>query len=111
MKFHGREAQQKKIRTLLRRSPMQIALVYGRRRVGKSELIKHCLTGLVSYACKVLQNLCDSELSKHVLRPCIHVLVGIDLLYHSVALAQVGKLHGRSNLYIGNLYGCSHACE
>ncbi len=56
MKFHGRQAQQKKIRTLLRRSPMQIVLVYGRRRVGKSELIKHCLrqesVRQIYYECK-----------------------------------------------------------
>ena len=56
MKFHGRQAQQKKMRTLLRRSPMQVALVYGRRRVGKSELIKHCLrqesVRQIYYECK-----------------------------------------------------------
>ncbi len=43
MRFYGREAQQKELRTLLRRNPMQVALVYGRPSVGKSELIKHCL--------------------------------------------------------------------
>ena len=43
MEFYGRQTQQKKLWTLLRRDSMQIALVFGRRRVGKSELIKHCL--------------------------------------------------------------------
>ena len=43
MEFYGRQTQQKKLRALLRRDSMQIALVFGRRRVGKSELIKHCL--------------------------------------------------------------------
>ena len=43
MNFYGREVQQKKLRGLLRKDSMQIVLIYGRRRVGKSELIKHCL--------------------------------------------------------------------
>ena len=43
MEFYGRQTQQQKLRALLRRDSMQIALVFGRRRVGKSELIKHCL--------------------------------------------------------------------
>ena len=56
MEFYGRQTQQKKLRALLRRDSMQIALVFGRRRVGKSELIKHCLRQEperhIYYACK-----------------------------------------------------------
>ena len=43
MAFYGREQQQKKMDRLLSKSGLQAALIYGRRRVGKSELIKQCL--------------------------------------------------------------------
>lgn len=43
MNFYGREAQRKSIHRMFGRTGHQAALVYGRRRVGKSELIKQCL--------------------------------------------------------------------
>lgn len=56
MEFYGRQTQQRRLLACLRRSSIQIALIYGRRRVGKSELIKHCLRQLptrqIYYECK-----------------------------------------------------------
>ena len=43
MKFYGREQQLKQLSRLFEKGGLQVALVYGRRRVGKSELIKQCL--------------------------------------------------------------------
>ncbi|MCQ2491813.1 MAG: ATP-binding protein [Lachnospiraceae bacterium] len=43
MIFYGRESERNKINRNLRKNTMQISLIYGRRRVGKSELIKQCL--------------------------------------------------------------------
>ncbi len=56
MKFYGRQSQRKLLRQMLSREQMQTALIYGRRRVGKSELIKQVLreeriTGIY-YECK-----------------------------------------------------------
>ena len=54
MKFYGREQEQKRLRRALTRDGLQVVLVYGRRRVGKSELIKHCVRDLpgINYECK-----------------------------------------------------------
>lgn len=56
MKFYGREQQQKKLNRLLGKNGLQAALIYGRRRVGKSELIKQCLKKTeilqLNYECK-----------------------------------------------------------
>ena len=43
MKFYGREKQRKDLHRLFLYEGMQIGLIYGRRRVGKSELIKQSL--------------------------------------------------------------------
>ena len=43
MKFHGREKQRKDLHRLFSHEGMQLGLIYGRRRVGKSELIKQSL--------------------------------------------------------------------
>ncbi len=56
MIFYGRQPQRKLLRQMLMREDMQTALIYGRRRVGKSELIKQVLrdetiTGIY-YECK-----------------------------------------------------------
>lgn len=56
MKFYGRQSQRKLLRKMLSLNEMQTALIYGRRRVGKSELIKQMLkeeniTGIY-YECK-----------------------------------------------------------
>lgn len=56
MKFYGREQQQKKLKRVLAKDELQVALIYGRRRVGKSELIKQCLLSedvpKLNYECK-----------------------------------------------------------
>lgn len=56
MQFWGRVKEQKKLHTLLNSEYQQTALVYGRRRVGKSELIKQCLRDSslqsIYYECK-----------------------------------------------------------
>ena len=43
MKFIGRSAERGRMRRIMERQPFSVILVYGRRRVGKSELIKQCL--------------------------------------------------------------------
>ena len=43
MKFYGREKQRKDLHRLFSHEGMQLGLIYGRRRVGKSELIKQSL--------------------------------------------------------------------
>lgn len=56
MKFYGREQQMTKLHRVLRKSELQVALIYGRRRVGKSELIKQTLfkqnEAKIYYECK-----------------------------------------------------------
>ena len=56
MKFYGREQQQKKLKRVLVKNELQVVLIYGRRRVGKSELIKQCLLSedvpKLNYECK-----------------------------------------------------------
>ena len=54
--FYGREAERKKLHTMFHSDGQMISLIYGRRRIGKSELIKQVLketdiTG-VYYECK-----------------------------------------------------------
>lgn len=43
MKFYGREKQKKQIHRMFQSDEQLTALIYGRRRIGKSELIKQCL--------------------------------------------------------------------
>jgi len=54
--FYGREQQKKQLMDMFRKEEQMISLIYGRRRIGKSELIKHCLkeTSIQSiyYECK-----------------------------------------------------------
>lgn len=56
MKFYGRESQRRSLHRILNRKDHQVCLIYGRRRVGKSELIKQVLreTSLknIYYECK-----------------------------------------------------------
>lgn len=56
MKFWGRVKEQNKLQKMLSKKQQQLALVYGRRRVGKSELIKQCLRDSslksIYYECK-----------------------------------------------------------
>ncbi len=56
MKFYGRESERKSLHRMLNRKNDHVSLIYGRRRVGKSELIKQVLreTSLsnIYYECK-----------------------------------------------------------
>lgn len=56
MEFIGREAERKRFKRLFCQDGQGVALVYGRRRVGKSELIKQCMrendTHGIYYECK-----------------------------------------------------------
>lgn len=56
MKFVGREEQRKKLHRMFGQNGQKVALIYGRRRVGKSELIKQMLRESdipsVYYECK-----------------------------------------------------------
>lgn len=56
MEFYGRKTELKKLNALLEGNKMGVALVYGRRRVGKSELIKQAVrqsqTPSIYYECK-----------------------------------------------------------
>ena len=56
MKFIGREEETKAIENLLKKEGYQGCLIYGRRRMGKTELIKHCLVNknvpFIIYQCK-----------------------------------------------------------
>lgn len=65
MKFYGRDEQQKKLARMFGKEGLQIALIYGRRRVGKSELIKQCLrkeaAPQLNYECKQTTELNNVE--------------------------------------------------
>ena len=65
MKFYGREQQLRQLHRVFGRDSLQVALVYGRRRVGKSELIKQCLRGetckSIYYECKQTTELNNVE--------------------------------------------------
>ncbi|MBQ3760507.1 MAG: ATP-binding protein [Clostridia bacterium] len=56
MKFFGRESELKRIRALIDRPELAAVLIYGRRRVGKSELIRQSLresnTRSIYYECR-----------------------------------------------------------
>jgi len=41
--FYGREKQKRQINKVIESSDQMVVLIYGRRRIGKSELIKQCL--------------------------------------------------------------------
>ena len=56
MKFIGREEQLKKLSKLVNTEELSVALIYGRRRVGKSELVKQMIRQAeiksIYYECK-----------------------------------------------------------
>ncbi len=56
MKFIGRENEIQAINSLINKKGYQGCLIYGRRRIGKTELTKHCLANkeipLIMYQCK-----------------------------------------------------------
>lgn len=65
MKFYGREQQLKKLDRTMRKNGLQAMLIYGRRRVGKSELIKQCLQNTeaqqLNYECKQTTEMNNTE--------------------------------------------------
>jgi len=65
MNFYGREQQQKKLHRMLTGEQLQLALIYGRRRVGKSELIRYCIrketVPHIYYECKQTTELNNVE--------------------------------------------------
>ncbi len=56
MGFIGREEESKAIESILNKSGYEGCLIYGRRRMGKTELVKHCLMNknvpFIMYQCK-----------------------------------------------------------
>ena len=56
MKFIGRKRELSRLKTLMQSDLMGMALIYGRRRVGKSELVKQALkdsgTAGIYYECR-----------------------------------------------------------
>lgn len=65
MAFWGRNNEQKKIQDMLLKKAQDVTLIYGRRRVGKSELIKECLRNSsiksVYYECKQTTEMNNAE--------------------------------------------------
>ena len=68
-KFFGRERQKKQIIDFFKNENQSFALLFGRRRIGKTELLKHCINApkikkikSVYYECKETseQNNCES---------------------------------------------------
>lgn len=63
--FYGREKQKKQIHAMFDSDKQTISLIYGRRRIGKSELIKQCLreTDVISiyYECKQTSEMNNAE--------------------------------------------------
>ena len=56
MKFYGRESQRRSLHNMIDRRGHQISLIYGRKRIGKSELIRQVLrespVKSIYYECK-----------------------------------------------------------
>ena len=56
MEFYGRESQRRSLHKIIERKGHQVSLIYGRRRIGKSELIKQVLrespVKSIYYECK-----------------------------------------------------------
>lgn len=63
--FYGREKQKKQLHAMLCSDSQMVSLVYGRRRIGKSELIKQCLRESditsIYYECKQTSELNNAE--------------------------------------------------
>jgi len=77
MKFIGREDQLKKLEKAIHSEKMKLALIYGRRRVGKSELVKHALSRSevksVYYECKQTTELNNVESIAALLSDLFHL--------------------------------------
>lgn len=79
MKFYGREQQQKRLHRIFRKDNLQVTLIYGRLRVGKSELIKQCLrdeTGpQIYFECKQTTEPNNVESLSHLISEQYHLPV------------------------------------
>lgn len=77
MKFYGRNEQRNLLRTLFERNDMQVVLVYGRRRVGKSELLKQALretqTRSIYYECKQTTEKNNTESLCEIIAQAFHL--------------------------------------
>ena len=77
MKFYGRNEQRNLLKTLFERNDMQIVLVYGRRRVGKSELLKQALreskTRSIYYECKQTTEKNNTESLGEIIAQAFHL--------------------------------------
>jgi len=84
MQFIGREKEQKEINRLLSAKGYQACIIYGRRRMGKTELIKHVLanTGVpfILYQCKESS---EKENTEQLSKAIQTVLNLPDILFHS----------------------------
>ncbi len=101
MKFFGREQQQEKIRRVLEKNTLQVVLIYGRRRVGKSELIKQCLKNAdaaqLNYECKQTTEMNNAEslsalISEQFMLPALGFGSMEDLLEYLFVRAEKEKL-------------------
>ena len=74
MKFYGRETERKKLNSMFQTDGQMISLIYGRRRIGKSELIRQVLkeTELKSiyYECK------QTPFAKQKLKMSLRIVTG-----------------------------------
>lgn len=72
MKFVGREKEQKAIGGILDKDGYQACILYGRRRMGKTELIKHCLMNkgvpCIIYQCKESNEIDNAHLLGEVIQ-------------------------------------------
>ena len=101
MKFFGRKQQQEKIRRVLEKNTLQVVLIYGRRRVGKSELIKQCLKNVdaaqLNYECKQTTEMNNAEslsslISEQFMLPALGFGSMEDLLEYLFVRAEKEKL-------------------
>ncbi len=77
MEFIGREEEQRAIQALLSSDGYKGCVIYGRRRMGKTELVKHCLMGkdipCVMYQCKESSELDNAALFTQLLRDTLNI--------------------------------------
>lgn len=108
MKFYGREKQRKQIHKMMASDDQMAALIYGRRRIGKSDLIKQCLreseVRSIYYECKQTNIEEDFE-TRHVPRVfediCRQYLIRMNLAGKTeVFFEKIGKSSrsGRADL-------------
>ncbi len=77
MKFIGREKEQKVINSILEKDGYQACILYGRRRIGKTELVKHCLMNksvpCVIYQCRESSESDNARLLEEAIRKTLNL--------------------------------------